>query len=105
MCLVVANYKYIRPKLQTSDIGVTDGVADKLAGKVEKVISKTVVTNAGRLTTSAKNVLKAAGKNVTRAATATVKAQTKKVAASAGKITKNTVQTMSKIAAKKTETE
>ncbi len=51
-----------------------DGLAGKVGGKVEGALSKVGVTNAGRLSSNARAVVRATGNNVTRATTATVKA-------------------------------
>jgi RHS repeat-associated protein len=53
---------------------VADGVAGKIGGKVKGTLSKVGVTNAGRLSSKSKAVVKALGGNVTRATTAGVKA-------------------------------
>lgn len=76
---------------------VIDGAAGKVGGKVENVLSKVGVTNAGRLSSTAKKVVNALGQNVTRATTASEKAGLKKATTVAAKTTESTV----KVAAKK----
>ena len=76
---------------------VLDGAAGKVGGKVEKVLSKVGVTNAGALSSTAKTIVKALGSNVTRATTESVKAGLKKATTVVAKTTESTV----KVAAKK----
>lgn len=75
------------------DLG-TDKVAGKLSGKAGGALSKIGVTNAGRLSSTSKAVVKALGVNVTRATTATVKTGLKAVT----KVATHTVESSIKAA-------
>ena len=70
-----------------------DGAAGKIGGKIGGALSKVGVTNAGRLSSTAKKVVNALGQNVTRATTATVKAGLKATSTVAGKAAESTVKT------------
>ncbi len=69
-----------------------DGVACKVGGKLESSLFKVGVTNACRLSSTAKKVVNALGQNVTRATTATVKAGLKATATVAGKAAESTLK-------------
>jgi len=69
-----------------------DGAAGKIGGKVEGALSKVGLTNAGKLSGTAKKVVNALGQNVTRATTATVKAGLKAASTVAGKTVESTIK-------------
>lgn len=71
-----------------------DGIAGKIGGKVEKALSKVCVTNAGRLSSTAKKVVNALGQNVTRANTATVKKGLEAATTVAAKTTESGVKVL-----------
>ncbi|AMR32541.1 hypothetical protein A0256_14470 [Mucilaginibacter sp. PAMC 26640] len=69
-----------------------DGVAGKIGGKVEGALSKVGVTNAGRLSSTARAAVRATGNNVTRATTATVKAGLKVATKVVAQTTESTIK-------------
>lgn len=71
-----------------------DGVANKIGGKIEAKLSKVGVTNAGKLSSTAKKIVNATGTNVTRATTAAVKNGLQKGTKVAAEASKSTVKVL-----------